>query len=129
MTVKVTLSQGALKKIAEAAFFASKATVQQLRTEVETAQVMPFDVGTMQNDDTDTHVRRDGETITASLATSNAYARRLYFSPGAGEKEYDFQTVNNPSAQKAWLEPWLTGNEMDFVPETFAKEFQERIAP
>ena len=72
-------------------------TGEALHTEVVNAEVMPFDVGTMQNDDTfvDYSNSRYGAV---SLITTSPQARRLYYHP-----EYDFQTINNNFAGASGL--------------------------
>lgn len=76
------------------------ATGEKVHGMVLDAQVMPFDVGTLQNESTyvDTSQSHNGQV---SLVSSEPYARRLYFHP-----EYNFQTKNNPNAQGKWLEEW-----------------------
>ena len=90
--------------------------------EIRSAQVMPFDNGTMQNADTyATETYRDGEAVCVDIITDSPQARRLYYHP-----EYDFQTVNNPNAGGMWYEPWLSGGiEEDFAEETFMRLFAE----
>lgn len=74
-----------------------------LLSDVVKRQVIPFDIGTMQN--TATFVNREnlseGET---SIVVSTPYARRLYFHP-----EYNFQKVNNPNAKGRWFDDYLEG--------------------
>ena len=72
-------------------------------SDVVEKQVIPFDVGTMQN--TATFVNRDKlEDGEVTIVTSTPYARRLYFHP-----EYNFQTNNNPNAKGKWFEDWTDG--------------------
>lgn len=84
-------------------------------TEIIQAQVLPFDVGTMQNDQTfvDKSEVNKGNVY---IVTSAPQALRLYMHP-----EYDFQTVNNPNAKAAWFEEWVQGN-------TIKKHFAKRYA-
>ena len=86
-----------------AALEALDATGEQLLTDVTNAQIMPFDVGTMQNDATyvDHSHRANGQV---TLLVDEPYARRLYYHP-----EYNFQTVNNPNAKGLWFEDWADG--------------------
>lgn len=97
-------------------------TGEALHTEVVNAEVMPFDVGTMQNDDTfvDYSNSRYGAV---SLITTYPQARRLYYHP-----EYDFQTINNNFAGAKWLDPWKKGGQYEnFVPEAFAELLKRRL--
>lgn len=115
MGFTVKLNKGKLRQLSRAAVMALEETAEALHTEVVQAQVMPFDVGTMQNESTfvDTAESASG---TVSLVTSTPYARRLYYHP-----EYNFRTVNNPHAGGKWLEPWIDGDKKDFC----VKAFQE----
>lgn len=118
MGVKIRLDASALAKLDGAILRAAELAMEALRTDVVSDRVMPYNVGTMQDDDTFTDVRQDGETIHGALITgspqASPQARRLYFHP-----EYNFQKVNNPNAGGEWLEPWINGDKKDFVPDTF----------
>lgn len=100
---------------------AAMATMEALRGDVVSAQVMPFDNGDLQNNLTSVHAL-EGETG-ARLETDGPYARRLYYHP-----EYNFQTVNNPNAQGEWLRHWLPGGSREnFAGECFAEEMRRRL--
>lgn len=116
MGVKIKIDAAAVDRLMGAAAKAAHGTIEALKTEVVAAQVMPFDTGDMQNNQTDTDLQVDGNQIRAHLTTGSPQARRLYYHP-----EYHFQTVNNANAQGEWLEPWLYGEEKGFVEETFGK--------
>ena len=115
MGFTVKLNRGGMRQLERAAIAALEQTAEALHTEVVTAQVMPFDVGTMQNESTfvDTAESASG---TVSLVTSTPYARRLYYHP-----EYNFRTVNNSHARGKWLEPWIDGDKKDFCTKTFKR--------
>lgn len=119
MGFTVKLNRGGMRQLERAAIAALEQTAEALHTEVVTAQVMPFDVGTMQNESTfvDTAESASG---TVSLVTSTPYARRLYYHP-----EYNFRTVNNPHARGKWLEPWIDGDKKDFCTKTFKRLYRE----
>ena len=116
MRVKIALNDKALKNLDDAIFRAAGLTIEVLKTDVITDEVMPYNVGTMQDDDTLTDVQRDGDKIIAALITGSIQARRLYFHP-----EYNFQRGNNHNAGGEWLEPWINGEKKDFTEETFSK--------
>lgn len=122
MNVKVELDAAAIKRLEAAAVTAAGKTGEAVLAEIRSAQVMPFDNGTMQNADTyATETYRDGEAVCVDIITDSPQARRLYYHP-----EYDFQTVNNPNAGGMWYEPWLSGGiEEDFAEETFMRLFAE----
>lgn len=119
MGFAVKLNRGGMRQLERAAIAALEQTAEALHTEVVTAQVMPFDVGTMQNESTfvDTAESASG---TVSLVTSTPYARRLYYHP-----EYNFRTVNNPHARGKWLEQWIDGDKKDFCTKTFKRLYRE----
>lgn len=112
---KVNIDTGAVAKLNAFATKALKMAADATLTDIISAQVIPFDVGTMQNDQTftDTVNARHGKV---SIVTSAAQAGRLYFHP-----EYDFQTVNNPNARGGWFDDWISGAKQDFAKDAFAK--------
>ena len=122
MSVKIELDARVLQELDKAVPRAAELTVEALKTDVIAAQVIPFDVGTMQNANTFTDVHQDGDKVEAVLITDSPQARRLYFHP-----EYNFQKTNNPNAGGEWLEPWIKGDKKDFVQDTF-KEALKREA-
>ena len=119
MGFKIKLDRGKLRRLDRAAVTALEQTGEALHTEVLTAQVMPFDIGTMQNESTfvDTSESAAG---TVSLVTSTPNARRLNNHP-----EYNFRTVNNPDARGKWLEAWIDGDRKDFCTEAFKKLYRQ----
>lgn len=118
--VKIDLDHRAIARLVKAVAPAAEKTIEALRTDVVAAQVMPFDLGDMQNNQTFTTVESDDDSVTARLVTGSPQARRLYYHP-----EYNFQTVNNPNAGGEWLEPWLRGEKKDFVGDTFAELYKK----
>ena len=101
--MRIEFYDSIINALDEAALEALDATGEQLLTDVTNAQIMPFDVGTMQNDATyvDHSHRANGQV---TLLVDEPYARRLYYHP-----EYNFQTVNNPNAKGLWFEDWADG--------------------
>ena len=118
--VNIELDAAAIAKLEAAALPAAQKTIDALKTDVVTAQVMPFDMGDMQNNQTFVTSEGDEEGVTVSLVTGSPQARRLYFHP-----EYNFQKVNNPNAGGEWLEPWLNGEKKDFVEDTFVENYKK----
>ena len=92
-----------LRELSQAQVTALEKTAEALHTEVVQAQVMPFDTGNLQNDNTfvDYTYSKAGR---ARIISTTPYARRLYFHP-----EYNFQTYENPFAGGEWFNPWLPG--------------------
>lgn len=101
---QVNINQFRVKQLENAAKKALGETAESLKTTIEQAQVIPFDVGTLQESMTvDKSLIDDGEI---RITMSTPYARRLYFHP-----EYNFQTKNNPNAKAHWFEDWLPGGQ------------------
>lgn len=118
--IKIELDAAAIAKLEAAALPAAAKAIEALKTDVIAAQVMPFDTGDMQNNQTFTVSEADSGNITARLVTGAPQARRLYYHP-----EYNFQTVNNPNAGGEWLEPWLEGDHKDFAQDTFTELYKK----
>lgn len=116
---KLTLNERNISRITENAMKALHQTADATLTDILQAQVIPFDQGTMQNDQTfvDTSDINKGYVY---IVTSAPQAERLYFHP-----EYNFQTVNNPNAQAGWFEDWVKGGKSKFVKDTFAQLYRK----
>ena len=126
MSVRITLNQQAIAKLGDALRRSADKTMETLKTEVINAQVMPFNVGTMQNTNTFVDTWQNGDEIHSSLITGNAtsspQARRLYHNP-----QYNFQTVNNKNAKGEWLEDWINGDQKHFVRDTYADILKKEV--
>lgn len=118
--VKIELDQAAIARLTKAVAPAAEKTIDALHTDVVAAQVMPFDTGDMQNNQTFTVTESDEDSVTSRLVTSSPQSRRLYYHP-----EYHFQKGNNPNAEGLWLEPWTGGERKDFVQNTFAENYKK----
>ena len=120
MSLKLNMQE--IKRLNNAAVRAMEQTVDALQTEIRTAQVMPYDNGDMQNNDTFTETSVHDHDIESRLITGSVQARRLYNHP-----EYNFQTVNNPNAGGKWLEPWINGEKKDFAQMTFNALYKKEV--
>lgn len=116
---KIKLNVPKINQLSKASITSLEKTVNALHTEVVNAQVMPFDTGNMQNDNTYEDYSNSSKGK-VSLVTSTPYARRVYFHP-----EYNFQTKENPNAQGNWLEPWINGKNKDFCKKAFAQFYKK----
>lgn len=108
----IKLNTALLKELDKQKIVALQQTAEALKTEVQQAQVMPRDEGTLQNNSTfvdDTNA----ENGRVSIVSSTPYARRLYFHP-----EYNFDRTKNKSAGGMWFEKWKDG---DFATNAFIK--------
>lgn len=118
--IQIVLDQEAIARLGEAAERAARMAVDALKTDVVSAQVMPYDMGDMQNSQTFVDVIREGDRILATLTTGAPQARRLYYHP-----EYNFQKGNNPHAGGLWLQHWLNGEKKSFVQDAFAEFYRK----
>lgn len=115
----LTIDMSKLYRLDEATKRALEQTAEALHTQIISDQVMPFDTGNMQNENTfvDTSKRSDGKV---SIVTSTPYARKMYYHP-----EYDFRKTNNPNAKGEWLESYVSGSKKDFAKNAFAKLYKK----
>ena len=117
--MKLTFYEGPMNMLEDAAMNALDATAEKLLGGVVDAQVIPFDVGTLQNEAT--YVDRSERSKGIERIVSNTpYARRLYFHP-----EYNFQTDNNPNARGKWLDDWVSGRYADQVKKDYAAFYKK----
>ena len=117
---KIQLDFGKIHMLTRATEVALEQTAEALRTEVQQAQVMPFDTGALQNDFTFVDDSEISQGI-AVLVSSTPYARRLYFHP-----EYDFQTAENSNAKGEWYKDWLPGGIYEnYASETFKRFYKK----
>ena len=126
MGIEIKLDMQAIKAIEDAAVKSAEVAMEQVRTDLVSAQTMPFDTGDMQNNQTFVSVEGEetinGEdTYSVSLVTGSPQARRLYYHP-----EYQFQQGHNDNAGALWLEPYINGDKKDFVQTEFTKIFKEK---
>lgn len=109
-----------LRQLEGTAVKALEQTADALLTEIKNAEVMPFDTGAMQNDNTFADTSYSAQGVVSIVITS-PYARRLYYHP-----EYNFRRDNNIAAGGKWLEPWLPGGtRQNFCQEAFQKIYKE----
>lgn len=116
---KIKLNVPKINQLSKASITSLEKTVSALHTEVVNAQVMPFDTGNMQNDNTYEDYSNSSKGK-VSLITSTPYARRMYYHP-----EYNFQTKENPNAQGNWLEHWISGKNKNFCKNAFAQFYKK----
>lgn len=115
---KIQINKSVIKALDRAAVRALEKTAEAVKTEMETAQVIPFDEGTLQNESTfvDTSESSKGRV---SIVFDTPYARKIYFHP-----EFNFQKINNANAQGEWCKPWIEGSQKDFAKNAFAKLYK-----
>lgn len=100
---KLKFYPGSIKRLDKRVIQNLELTAEELQTRVINSEKMPFDTGTMQNE----QMYVDGSKSSQgkiSLVVSAPQARRLYFHP-----EYDFQTIKNSKAGGLWFVDFLPG--------------------
>lgn len=115
---RVKLNRQRINEIDKAAKISLEQTAEAVRTELISKQYMPFDNGTLQNENTFVDSSNINKGV-VSLVSSTVYARRLYFHP-----EFDFQAINSNS-QAYWFEPFISGEEKEFINNAFKKLFKK----
>lgn len=115
VTSRVELNVGVLNMLDKAQFEALAMTADATLTELRDRQVMPFDNGNMQNDNTFVD---DTQNDKVSIVADTNYARRLYFHP-----EYNYRKGNNSRAGGKWFESFLND---DFISKAYAKLLKQR---
>ena len=116
---KIKLNIPVVKQLDKAKQQALEQTGDALLTQVKNTQVMPFDTGNLQNENTfvDYTQIRNG---TLKIVSSTPYTRRLYFHP-----EYNFSRKENIAAGGKWFSPWLEGGtRQNFCSQTFTKIYR-----
>lgn len=127
---KIKLNFGAIKKLDINSKIALEQTTDALLTEIKNAQVMPFDTGNLQNENTfpDYSNAAMGRT---QIVSNTPYARRLYFHP-----EFNFNREvwhdkdgkehgGNQAAGGKWLKYWLKGGTREnFCTKQFAEIYR-----
>ena len=110
VTSRIELNTGVLNMLDDAMYDAMAMAADATLTELRDRQVMPYDMGNMQNDNTFVD---DSQKDKVSIVADTNYARRLYFHP-----EYNFKRGNNARAGGKWFESFLND---DFIASAFAK--------
>lgn len=129
---RITIDTVAVNQLCDLAKEALVQTAEALHTEVVQAEVMPRDMGTLQNESTfvDTSQQDFGRV---SIVSSTPYARRLYFHPeynfhrGEWFDEYGDKHGGNIAAGGKWFDPWISGDNKDFCPKTFRKLYKRLL--
>lgn len=116
MKISIKLDHAKIRQIEQAALASASEVMEVMYTDLVASQLMPFDTGDMQNNQTFVESTETG----AVLITGSPQARRLYYHP-----EYNFQK-KNINAGAYWLEPYISGNKKDFVQAEFMEIFKRR---
>lgn len=116
---KIKLNMPVVKQLDRAKQQALEQTGDALLKQVKNTQVMPFDTGNLQNENTfEDCVQSWNGTV--KIVSSTPYARQLYFHP-----EYNFSRKENIAAGGKWFSPWLEGGtRQNFCSQTFTKIYR-----
>lgn len=113
--VKVVLNQVQINKLLNAPSKALVKTAMAIETDLQTSQTIPFDTGTLQNEQTSIDPSK-AASGSVQIVSDTPYARRLYFHP-----EYNFRHDKNPNAGGKWFDPYINGNLVKWVKETYVE--------
>lgn len=114
---KIIINQSVIRQLEQSAIRALEITGDEVLGQIIEEQVVPMDVGTLQESG---YVNTD-ESSNGSVGVvfNTPYARRLYFHP-----EYNFRRDNNPNAKGKWMEDWTENGKYADVREIYAYHFK-----
>lgn len=96
---------------------AAALTMEAVKKDIEKAEVVPRDKGTLE----ESIAIKTGFLDKGNLKIqyNTPYARRLYYHP-----EYAFSPDENANAQGLWLDSYINGEKKDFIMDTYKKIFK-----
>lgn len=117
---KIKLNMPVVKQLDKAKQQALEQTGDALLKQVKNTQVMPFDTGNLQNENTFEDCAQSWNG-TVKIVSSTPYARRLYFHP-----EYNFSRKENIAAGGKWFSQWLEGGtRQNFCSRAFVRFYRK----
>lgn len=116
LKVKVKMNDGVIMRLKKSQKLAAVKTMEELKRDIEKAEVVPRDVGTLE----ESVVIKTGLLDTVKIIYNEPYARRLYYHP-----EYNFSTEENANAKGEWLEDYIDGKKRDYVTDTYKKIYKQ----
>lgn len=117
---KIKLNMPVVKQLDRTKQQAIEQTGDALLTQVKNTQVMPFDTGNLQNENTFVDYAQSRNGV-VKIVSSTPYARRLYFHP-----EYNFSRKENIAAGGKWFSPWLEGGtRQNFCSRAFVRLYRK----
>lgn len=115
MKAKVKLNRANIFKLEQAVFKALPLTMEAMKTEVNTMQIVPKEIGDLEGSVV-VEVKKD----VGYISYNTIYARNLYYNP-----QYNFRTDMNQHAQGRWLDPFIIGPKNKWLNMAFG-EFLKR---
>ena len=117
---KIKLNIPVVKRLDRAKQQALEQTGDALLTQVKNTQVMPFDTGNLQNENTFEDCAQSWNG-TVKIVSSSPFAWLLYFHP-----EYNFSRKENIAAGGKWFSPWLEGGtRQNFCSRAFVRLYRK----
>lgn len=117
LKVKVKMNDRKIFLLTKAQKQAAGLTMEELKRDIEKSEIVPRDVGTLEESVTVNTGFFDKGTL--KLQYNTPYARRLYYHP-----EYNFSHDENANAQGAWLEPYISGEKKNYAKDVYRKIFK-----
>lgn len=96
-------------------------TAEAVKTDLIQSQTMPFDTGTMQNDNTYVDDKRIIKGV-AKIVTDTPYARKVYFDP-----EITIHKDKNPNAKQRWFDDYVSGEKKNLPIKHFQQLLRRRL--
>lgn len=124
--VEIKVDMAALDQINRDIQNAAWETMEEMRGQVKSAQVIPKRSGELEKSIAPPVQMFEGDELHTAFVQGGGdvpYARRLYTHP-----EYTFHQGENKNAQGEWFQPWLPGGDLeDYAPETFAERVKAKM--
>lgn len=109
VNINIKLNAANIKKIEQAMEKSLGLTMDAIETEIMTMQVVPKEVG-----DLEESVVVGAEGGKGFISYNTLYARNLYYNP-----QFNFRTDKNPNAQGRWLDPFIHGPKKEWLTMVF----------
>ena len=116
LKVKVKMNDGVIMRLKKSQKQAAVMTMEALKNDIEKSEVVPRDVGTLE----ESVAIKTGLLDTVKIVYNTRYARRLYYHP-----EYNFSTKENANAKGEWLEDYISGEKRDYITDTYKEIYKQ----
>ena len=116
--LSVKYNENTIKRIDNVVNMALFEAGDRILTDLKISGTMPFDVGTLQNNQTS--VVKGNKKV--SIVTAAKWAKRLYFHP-----DFNFQKTNNAKAGAYWFEPYISGQKKRMAKNEFLKALRRGL--
>lgn len=118
---KVVLNQKVLNSINKESVRSLEQLGHAVLGDIIERQIVPFDVGTLQN--SGSVDCNDSNKGSVKVSFSTPYARRLYYHP-----EYNFQKEGNPNARGKWMDDYTeNGSKAKWVVDEYGKALKRNL--